>query len=42
MKIIAVQDASILIDCANLNILAHVLTLPYRFQTTDLILLEIE
>lgn len=42
MKTVAIQDASILIDCANLDIFAHVLSLPYRFQTTDLIFLEIE
>ena len=42
MKIVAVQDASILIDCANLDILDDVLFLPYHFQTTDLIVLEIE
>ena len=42
MKVVAVQDASILIDCANLDILDNVLSLPYHFQTTDLIVLEIE
>lgn len=40
MKRVAVQDANILIDCVQLDLLDLVMELPYQFQTTDFILAE--
>jgi predicted nucleic acid-binding protein len=39
--VIAVQDANILIDCADMQILDAVFALPFHFMTTDLIWAEI-
>lgn len=41
MKLIAIQDANILIDLVNTGLFAHCLSLQYRFTTTDIILDEL-
>jgi predicted nucleic acid-binding protein len=41
MNTIAIQDTSILIDCAKLGLLAALVQLPYRYKTTDLIFNEL-
>lgn len=41
MEIVAVQDANILIDCAQIGILGMVMELPYEFCTSDLIVAEL-
>lgn len=41
MKLIAIQDANILIDLVNTGLFDHCLSLQYRFTTTDIILDEL-
>jgi predicted nucleic acid-binding protein len=41
MKLIAIQDANILIDLVNTGLFDHCLALQYKFTTTDIILDEL-
>jgi predicted nucleic acid-binding protein len=41
MKLIAIQDANILIDLINTGLFDHCLSLQYKFTTTDIILDEL-
>jgi hypothetical protein len=41
MKLIAIQDANILIDLVNTGLFDHCLSLQYKFTTTDIILDEL-
>ncbi len=41
MKILAIQDANILIDLVSVGLFAHCLSLDYQFTTTDIVLAEL-
>ena len=41
MKLIAIQDANILIDLVITGLFDHCLSLEYQFTTTDIILNEL-